>query len=73
MRNLNRFNNLLEKGTIHKEQLLLSKSGEAVAQAAQEGGEVTVPGGVQELCGCGTEGHGLWARWGWADGWTRWS
>ena len=31
-------------------------------QAAQGGGAVTVPGGVPELCGCGTEdvvsGHG---------------
>jgi len=29
-----------------------------VAQAAQGGGGVTVPGGVPEPCGCGTEGHG---------------
>jgi len=29
-----------------------------VAQAAQGGGGVTIPGGVPELCGCGTEGHG---------------
>ena len=36
-----------------------SKSGEAVAQAAQGGGGVTVPGDVQEPCGCGTEG--TWA------------
>jgi len=28
--------------------------------------ESTVPGGVQELCRCGTEGRGLWA--GGADG-----
>ena len=41
------------------------KSGEAVAQAAQGGGGVTVPGGVPEPCGCGTEGHGQWA---WCDG-----
>jgi len=41
-----------------------------VAQAAQGGGGVTVPGGVEEPCGCGTEGRGQWARWGWADGWT---
>ena len=33
-----------------------------MAQAAQGGGGVTVPGGVQEPCGCGTEGHGQWAR-----------
>ena len=33
-----------------------------MAQAAQGGGAVTVPGGVPEPCGCGTEdvgsGHG---------------
>jgi len=38
------------------------KTGAAVAQAAQGGGGVTVPGGVPEPCGCGTEdvvsGHG---------------
>ena len=41
---------------------LLRKSGAAVAQTAQGGGGVTVPGGVPEPCGCGTEdmvsGHG---------------
>ena len=31
-----------------KEQFLLSKSSEAVAQAAQGSGGVTIPGGVQE-------------------------
>ena len=36
-----------------------------MAQAAQGGGGVTVPGGVPEPCGCGTEGHGQWA---WCDG-----
>jgi len=41
------------------------KSSKAVAQAAQGGGGVTVPGGVPEPCGCGTEGHGQWA---WCDG-----
>ena len=40
-------------------------------QAAQGGGGVTVPGGVQEPCGCGIEEHGQWAWWGWADGWAR--
>jgi len=30
-----------------------------MAQAAQGGGGVTVPGGVQEESGYGTEGHGL--------------
>ena len=42
--------------------IILRKSGAAVAQAAQGGGAVTVPGGVPEPCGCGTEdvvsGHG---------------
>ena len=50
--------------------LLLRKSGEAVAQVAQGGGGVTVSGGVPEPCGCGTEGRGQWARWGWVGGWT---
>ena len=31
-----------------------------MAQAAQGGGGVTVPGGVEEPCGCGTEGRGQW-------------
>ena len=39
-------------------RIILRKSGEAVAQAAKEGGGVTIPGGVQELHRCGTEGHG---------------
>ena len=34
-------------------------------QAAQWGGGVTIPGGVQEPHGCGTEGHGHWT---WCDG-----
>jgi len=29
-----------------------------VAQAAQGGGGVTIPGGVPELCGCSAEEHG---------------
>ncbi len=37
---------------------------EAVAQTAQGGGGVTIPGGVQELCTCGTEGRAWWAWWG---------
>ena len=37
---------------------LLRKSGDALAQAAQRGGGVTVPGGIQEKSRCGTEGHG---------------
>ena len=30
-----------------------------MAQAAQGGGGVTIPGSVQEPYGCGTEEHGL--------------
>ena len=37
------------------------ESGEAVAQAAQRSGGITAPGGAQELCRCGTVGHGWWA------------
>ena len=37
----------------YEEKILLRKSGAAVAQAAQGGGGVTVPGGVPEPCGCG--------------------
>ena len=55
----------------YQEEFLLRESSEAVAQAAQGGGAVTVPGGVEEPCGCGTEGHGQWAWWGWAGSWTR--
>ncbi len=36
----------------------LLRSGGALWQAAQGGGGVTVPGGVQERCGFGTEGCG---------------
>ena len=32
-------------------------------KAARGGGGVTVPGGVPEPWGCGTEGRGQWARW----------
>ena len=42
----------------------------ALAQGAQGGGGVTIPGGVQELWRCGTEARGQWAWWGWVDGWT---
>jgi len=34
-------------------------SGQALEQAAQGGGGVTIPGSVQETCSCGTLGHGL--------------
>ena len=43
---------------------IVRKSSEAVAQAAQGGGAVTIPGGVQEPHGCGTERRGQWAWWG---------
>ena len=33
--------------------------GEALEQAAQGGGGITVPGSVQELSRCGTERHDL--------------
>jgi len=35
-----------------------------VARAAQGGGVVTVPGGVQKPCGSGTEGCGQWGKTG---------
>ena len=38
-------------------EILYLEGGEAVAQAAQGGGELTVPGGVQEPYGPGTEWH----------------
>ena len=37
------------------DQEKLRKNGEGLAQAAQGGG-ITVPGGVQEMWRCGTEG-----------------
>ena len=42
-------------------------------QAAQGAGGVTVPGGFQEKCRCGTEGCDQWAWWEWVHSWTRWS
>ena len=44
---------------MYQEKFLLRKSDNALAQAAQGSGGVTIPGGVQETWGCGTEGHGL--------------
>jgi len=56
-----------EVQTEYLKKFLLRKSSEALAQTAQGGGGVTVPGGVQKKRrGC-TEGHGWW---GWVDGWT---
>jgi len=43
------------------EKKLHQQSGEALAQAAQGGCGVTIPGGVQEICS--TEGHGLVVWW----------
>ena len=44
----------------YSEKKILRKSDEALAQTAQGGGGVTVPGGVQKESRCGTEGHGYW-------------
>ena len=49
----------------------LWKSGQAVAQTAQGGGGVVVPGGVPEPCGCGTEGYSQWATLE-VGGWLGW-
>ena len=40
---------------------LLIKSDESLERAAQGGGGVTIPGGVQGMCRCVTERHGQWA------------
>ena len=47
----------------YEEIFLPPKSSQAVAQLPRSGG-VTIPGGVPEPWGCGTEGRGQWARWG---------
>ena len=49
----------------YQEKFLLHQSGDALAQAAQGSGGVTVPGGVQEPWRSGTEGHGLVVGMGW--------
>jgi len=41
------------------EKIILRKSQEALEQAAQGGGRVTIPGCVQEKGRCGREVHGL--------------
>jgi len=38
---------------------LLRRRGSALQQAAEGGGGVIILGGVQELCGCGTEDRQL--------------
>jgi len=35
------------------------KSAETLEQAVHRGGGVIIPGGVQEMCRCFSEGHGL--------------
>jgi len=40
-------------------KLHLRTSSEALEQAAQRDGGVTASGSVQEMCRCGTDGHGL--------------
>jgi len=40
-------------------KISLLKSGQTLDQAAQGGGGVIIPGGVQKTCRCGTAGHGL--------------
>ena len=42
----------------HIRLYLLIRSSEAVAQAAEGGGGVIIPGGVQGTCACGAEGRG---------------
>ena len=42
-----------------RKKFILRKSGEALEEAAQGGGGVTDPGGVQRAFGCCVEGHGL--------------
>jgi len=45
---------------------------QALDQAAQGGGGVPIPGGIQKPCGCGTLGHGLAGMGvlGWRTGWS---
>jgi len=45
----------------------------ALAQAAQRSGGVTVPEGVEETRSCGTEGHGLAGVMGWVGLGGRWN
>ena len=59
----NEHHGCLRKATIP----LLWKSGQALEWAAQRGGGVTDPGGVQGTFGCYVEGHGLVRAIG--DGW----
>ena len=48
-------------GNVHfgyYEKFILRKSSETFGQATHGRGGVTVPGGVQEMCRCSTEGYG---------------
>ena len=38
----------------YQEKFHLRNNGEALEQAAQGGGGVTIPGGVQKMCRCGS-------------------
>jgi len=42
---------------------------QALEQAAQGGGGVTIPGVVQKTSRCGTSGRGLAGMVSWGDGW----
>ena len=42
-------------------KFLLQENGQELEGAAQGDGEVTIPGGFQEMCRCGTEGLSQWA------------
>jgi len=48
----------LEVQVVYEKNFLLRKSVDILEQAAQEGGEVTIPGDAQGLWKCGTGGHG---------------
>lgn len=48
--------------------LLEQEKTQALEQAVQGGGGVTVPGGVQEKSRCRTEGHGLEQARAWVNG-----
>jgi len=41
------------------QKISLLQSGQALEQAAQGSGGVTIPGGVQKICRYGSSGHGL--------------
>jgi len=50
---------MLRRATSALGSLTNSMSGQVLEQAAQGGGGITVPGGVQGTCRCCTEGHCL--------------